>query len=78
MICSACGKDIGIGETVAKGPDGDMHYRCFKRGTAHGKEITLATLSEELGALKRRVQQLEQRLTDDERDIPFRVGGGSS
>lgn len=75
MICSACHGEIEPEETTAKGPSGVIHYRCFKRGTAQGEVIDLTTLHRELGVLKRRVQQLEKRLTQDERDIPFRIGG---
>ena len=77
MICSACNQEIATGDKTAHGPDGTIHYRCFKRGTAQGEEITLMSLHQELGALKRRVQELEQRLTRDERDIPFRIGSSS-
>lgn len=77
MICSDCGKEITSTDKAARGPDGEVHYACFKRGTAQGKEVSLMSLHQELGALKRRVQDLERRLTRDERDIPFRIGGSS-
>lgn len=42
-ICTDCGLPIGPDERAARGSDGDMHYRCFKRGTAHGREVKLKT-----------------------------------
>lgn len=77
MICSICRREIEAGQQVAEGPSGTVHYRCFKRRTAHGREVNLMTLSDDVANLTRRVQWLEQRLTDDERDIPFRIGSSS-
>lgn len=75
MTCSDCNEPIRGDEKTATGPDGVVHYRCFKRGTAAGKEITLDSLAREIGRLKRRVQQLEQTSAEHERNIDFRIGG---
>lgn len=74
MICSECAAAIAPDDQTATGPDGIMHYKCFKRGTAQGREITLASLSEEVGRLKRRVQDLEQTVQHHGANIPFRIG----
>lgn len=74
MICSACGKTIISGEQTASGPDGLIHYLCFKRGTAQGKEITLMSLSKEIGQLKKRIQDLERTVATHDRSIDFRIG----
>lgn len=73
MICSACNNEIVAGEKTAHGPSGEIHYKCFKRSTAHGDEITLMSVYEELSLLKRRVQELEKRLTHDESYIEFPI-----
>lgn len=74
MICSWCGKDIAAEDRVAEGPSGTVHYQCFKHGTAHGEEITLFSLYEHLGALKKRVQDLERIVEGHDRSIDFRIG----
>lgn len=74
MICSACGKDIPEGEMTCHGPSGVIHYTCFKRGTSFGQEIILISLSEEIDALKKRVQDLEEHLDVVARNTPFRIG----
>lgn len=76
-ICSNCDKPIADGDKTASGPDGEIHFTCFKRGTAHGREITLESLSAEIGKLKRRVQQLERDVAHHDRNIDFRIGGAS-
>jgi len=40
-ICIECGKTIEEGSKTAIGRDGEMHYRCFKVGTAHGREVRM-------------------------------------
>lgn len=39
--CVECGLPIGADERVAIGIEGEMHYRCFKRGKAHGRAVVL-------------------------------------
>lgn len=75
MICSACDKYIGVEEQTATGPSGVIHSACFKCGTAHGEAIDLLTLADELGRLKKRVQDLERTSEHHAQNIPFRIGG---
>lgn len=83
MRCSTCHEPIARTDATASGPDGESHSACAKRMTAQGQAIDLQEAFEEIGHLKRRVQELE-RVTDEQaetlldhaRDIPFRIGGG--
>lgn len=72
--CSECHEPLRADDKTASGPDGNVHYACFKRGTAQGKEITLDSLMEDIGHLKRRVQELEQTVQHHDRSIDFKVG----
>ena len=81
MRCSDCNQPIADDDLTATGPDGVIHYACFKRGTAHGEAIDLSSLHETIGMLKKRVQDLErvtkaheQTLEHHRRNIPFRIG----
>jgi hypothetical protein len=75
MICSDCNEPISADDKTATGSDGVVHYRCFKRGTAQGREINMMTLMDEIGRLKKRVQDLEQTVKMHDRNIDFRIGG---
>lgn len=39
-VCCRCKTQIVEGEPTARGPDGVMHYRCFKVGKAHGTQLS--------------------------------------
>lgn len=78
MECSICGAMLLDGEPRAIGPDGESHAKCAKRGKAHGQEITLLTLHEDIGRLKARVQQLERTVDGHARNIDVRVGPGGN
>lgn len=75
MICSDCNEPIRKDDKTASGEDGVIHYQCFKRGTAQGREINTLTLMEDIGRLKRRVQDLERQVEMHDRNIDFRIGG---
>lgn len=49
--CSECGELIGT-EPYARGSRGRMHFRCFKKGVAQGREISNAELPEHLRHLQ--------------------------
>jgi hypothetical protein len=74
MKCSTCNDYIQHGDKTASGPDGLSHERCAKLGKAHGQEIDIFTLHEEIGHLKKRVQDLEQQVERHDRNIDFRIG----
>ena len=82
MICADCNQPIEKGQTTATGPAGEIHHRCFKRGTAHGEEISLFTLVTKIEQLQKRVQDLERQLELTERKADWahsqtaRIGGG--
>lgn len=50
-LCVDCGKEILDGSMTATGPSGEMHYRCFKVGTAHGREVKMVRCAN-CGAMK--------------------------
>lgn len=41
VLCAECGKPIGPDETKAYGRNEVLHYRCFKRGMAHGRKVAM-------------------------------------
>lgn len=71
MLCSDCNKPIKYTDKTAEGPDGLVHYTCFKRMQGQGKEIDL---DDEISKLKRRVQNLERELGHISRSVDFKVG----
>ncbi len=75
MRCSDCNEYINHGDETASGPDGLVHARCAKVGKAHGREVDLFSLLEDIGRLKKRVQELEREVEHHHRNIDFRIGG---
>ena len=75
LICSECGQGIASSDDTATAPNGVAHASCGKRGKAHGREISLRSLSAEIDKLKHRVQELERITELHDRSIDFRVGG---
>lgn len=75
--CSECHQPLESDmreNPITSGPDGDIHYRCFKRMQGQGKEISLDSLMEDVGKLKRRVQELERTVQHHDRSIDFKIG----
>lgn len=44
-ICIECELPIAEGEKTAIGTDGEMHYRCFKRGSSVGRPAKMERCS---------------------------------
>jgi hypothetical protein len=61
IICAACNQPLGDAKT-ASGSGGEIHYKCFKRGTMQGEEIDLLSLLDKITHLEKRTQDLEKEL----------------
>lgn len=71
MLCSSCNEKIEKEDKVAHGPDGTIHYECFKGNQMEGEKIDLY---EEITKLKKRVQDLEREVERHDCSIDFKIG----
>ncbi len=81
--CTECGLPILVGDKTASGEKGEMHYACFKHGTAHGREVESHELPVplQLHQLRKWCRELQKRieLLEDDAGDPvkhnIRIGG---